>query len=373
MSAPTRREELEAERDFLLGSLEDLEREHAAGDVDEADYAALKDDYTARAAAVLRQLDGDRPRPAPARRGPGRTLAVVAVTALVAVGAGVLVARSAGNRLPSDTISGGIGDSTAKRLADARQLQGSDPARALALYGEVLQVAPDNVEALTYRAWLAIRTSAAATGRPAPEVVDEAVAGLDRARAAEPSYADAACFSAIVRFRYRDDAVGARRSYVDCVVADPPEVVASLVRSLGSQIDESIGYGGLDGGDPAVADLLRSARGAANAQEAITTYDKVLAVQPDNVEALAFRGWLVAGVALQANATDLFDRAEAQVDRAMALRPDYGNAACLKASIRISVRNDIPGATQAFASCRTGAVSASLAPLVADLDAALRG
>ena len=42
------------EREFLLRSLEDLEREHDAGDLDDADYTALKDDYTARAAAALR-------------------------------------------------------------------------------------------------------------------------------------------------------------------------------------------------------------------------------------------------------------------------------------------------------------------------------
>ena len=42
------RAELEEERDFLLRSLEDLEREHAAGDVDETDYVALKDGYAVR-------------------------------------------------------------------------------------------------------------------------------------------------------------------------------------------------------------------------------------------------------------------------------------------------------------------------------------
>lgn len=367
--------ELEAERDFLLASLADLEAEHAAGDVDEVDYAALKDDYTARAAAVLRRIESGRAPAAPARpprRRALRSVAVVAAVAVLAVGAGLLVARTAGNRLPSETISGGIGESNANRLANARQLQGSDPARALALYDEVLQTSPDNPEALTYRAWLSIRAAAAAGAPPAP-VVATALDGLDRARAANPGYADAACFSAIVRFRYTKDPAGARGPYVDCVVADPPDVVSGLVQALGSQIDEAIGYSGLDGGDPAVADLLRSARSAPNAQEAITTYDKVLARQPDNVEALAFRGWLVAGVALQAKAPDLYDKAEALVDRAITLRPDYANAACLKASIRISVRNDPAGAKDAFGRCRSGAVSASLAPLVADLNSALGG
>jgi hypothetical protein len=48
--------ELEEERDFLLRSLEDLEAEHEAGDIDEADYRALRQEYTARAALALRTL-----------------------------------------------------------------------------------------------------------------------------------------------------------------------------------------------------------------------------------------------------------------------------------------------------------------------------
>ena len=48
---------LEEQRDFLLRSLDDLEREHDAGDIDETDYLALRDDYTVRAAAVLRSLE----------------------------------------------------------------------------------------------------------------------------------------------------------------------------------------------------------------------------------------------------------------------------------------------------------------------------
>lgn len=44
------------ERAFLLRSLRDLEEERAAGDIDDADYQALRSRYTARAAAVLRAL-----------------------------------------------------------------------------------------------------------------------------------------------------------------------------------------------------------------------------------------------------------------------------------------------------------------------------
>ena len=48
------RKRLEDEREHLLTSLDDLDSELAAGDIDEHDYAALRDDYIARAALLSR-------------------------------------------------------------------------------------------------------------------------------------------------------------------------------------------------------------------------------------------------------------------------------------------------------------------------------
>src|SRR5690349_19733038 len=50
-------EALEEERDFCLRSLRDLEAEHAAGDLDDADYETLRESYVARAAVAIRGLD----------------------------------------------------------------------------------------------------------------------------------------------------------------------------------------------------------------------------------------------------------------------------------------------------------------------------
>jgi hypothetical protein len=74
--------DLEEQRDFLLRSLADLEREHDAGDLTDDDHAALKDDYTARAAEVIRAIEAQEAAFAAAKRpsDPRRTLAwVVAV------------------------------------------------------------------------------------------------------------------------------------------------------------------------------------------------------------------------------------------------------------------------------------------------------
>src|SRR5205807_2391199 len=91
---------LEEEREFLLRSLRDLEREREAGDIEEGDYRTLRDDYTARAAAVLRSIDDGRAQlPARRARNVRRLVATVAVVVVVALGAGVLVARASGERV----------------------------------------------------------------------------------------------------------------------------------------------------------------------------------------------------------------------------------------------------------------------------------
>ena len=60
---PERRRQLEEERDFLMQSLDDLELEHESGGIDDESYEELHDDYTARAAAVIRTLrDGSTSR-----------------------------------------------------------------------------------------------------------------------------------------------------------------------------------------------------------------------------------------------------------------------------------------------------------------------
>src|SRR5215471_13175813 len=105
MSTP---EELEAERDFLLKSLDDLELEHESGGIDDESYESLHDDYTARAAAVIRAMrDGVDARPAPVRRPPAkRRAAVIAGVVAFALVVGVVLASAAGIRLPGQTITG---------------------------------------------------------------------------------------------------------------------------------------------------------------------------------------------------------------------------------------------------------------------------
>ncbi len=230
-----------------MGSLADLEREREAGDVDDGDYATLKDDYTARAAIVLRAIDeGHAPRPARPPRNRGRLMTAVAATAILAVLAGWLLVRSSTDRQPGDVITGGgpfapAGTDPDSLLVQARTVQATDPLAALKLYDRVLAVEPDNIEAMTYRGWSALFP---AFGLPEGEqrnvLVASAAKFLDRARVADPTYVDAQCFTAILRFRFEGDAAGAKDPYDRCTAGDLPSSVAAFVSALGTSIDEAL-------------------------------------------------------------------------------------------------------------------------------------
>lgn len=237
---------LEDERAFLLRSLDDLDREHEAGDVDDHDYQTLRDEYTARAAAVLRAIESGRAA-LPARRGVDRRRLLIglAVALVAVVVVGWFLTRSTSDRRAGDTITGGpTGTDVNSLLVQARQLQAADPLEAIKRYEQVLAQEPDNVEALTYRGWTAAFVALALEpGADRDVLVDSAVVYLDRARAADPSYADAQCFTAIVRFRFLDDAAGAKEPLERCRASDLPASVEALVGALGSSIDEALGAG----------------------------------------------------------------------------------------------------------------------------------
>ena len=235
---PDRLAELEEERSFLVRSLDDLDREHEAGDIDDADYATLRDGYTARAAAVLRAIESQQAALPPKRpRRIGRILAWGAAVVAVAVLAGVLVAWASGDRLPGDTSSGDIAESVTSKLAEARSLQSSDLKGAVQRYDEVLKVEPDNAEALAYRGWLVALVGSQAN---ATDLIQSGEESLQRAMQVAPTYADPFCFEAIVRFRMFNDAAGASAPVDRCLALNPPQEVVGLVQGLKAEIDAAL-------------------------------------------------------------------------------------------------------------------------------------
>ena len=229
---PDRLAELEEERRFLLRSLADLEREHDAGDVDEVDYRELRDGYTVRAAATLREIeDGSSALPAKPQVDWRRRLGVLAGTAvLIGIVWWALAAWSA-ERLPGQTPTGlDPRDDRAVILAQARSIQLGDPAGAAELYGLVLEGDPDDVEALAYRGWtLAISSRSMTDPDEITGTLTEAADLLGRAIDVDPDYADSYCFLGVIQANFLDAAEEAQPFLEDCLAAHPPADVRALV------------------------------------------------------------------------------------------------------------------------------------------------
>ena len=177
----------------------------------------------------------ESPRPTARRR------VIIVGVVVVAIGAGWFVANSAGQRLPGQSASGGIEDSTASLLSQARQLNFSDPQQSIELYTKVLELNPDNVEALTYRAWLIALVARDAADDVKLVAVATALEGLQRATEIDPQYPDAHCFMGIVKFRFAGDAQGAKQALDLCEASNPPAEVAGFVDSIRTEVDAALG------------------------------------------------------------------------------------------------------------------------------------
>ena len=233
-------DDLRHEQQFLLRSLRDLDNERAAGDIDDADYAALRDGYIARTAAITRELKGiESVMPAVQRGWVRRVLVIVCVIA-IAAGAGIWVARQSGQRLPGQSASGAIEQSSSGLLATARQLNFSDPGKAIEVYTQVLKLEPDNPEALTYRSWILALTARAATGSVKQLALVTAVNDLLRAQKLDNQYPDAHCFLGIVYFRFLNSASLAKPQLDTCKAMNPPKEVQSFVDSIVAEVDKAL-------------------------------------------------------------------------------------------------------------------------------------
>ena len=233
-------DDLRHEQQFLLRSLRDLDNERAAGDIDDADYAALRDGYIARTAAITRELNGIESVTPAVQRGWVRRVLVIVCVIAVAAGAGIWVARQSGQRLPGQSASGAIEQSSSGLLATARQLNFSDPGKAIELYTQVLKLEPDNPEALTYRSWILALTARAATGSVKQLALVTAVNDLLRAQKLDNQYPDAHCFLGIVYFRFLNSASLAKPQLDTCRAMNPPKEVQSFVDSIVADVEKAL-------------------------------------------------------------------------------------------------------------------------------------
>lgn len=314
---------LEEERDFLLRSLDDLEREYAAGDVDEHDYRTLKNDYTVRAAAVLRSIEADEPDPADVTdaaatpRAPrGRRLATVVGVVAVAVLAGVLVAQSSGRR-DSGGLTGLDVTAASARIRDCQAMEQSGaPQEALDCYTSILDSLPANVEALTYRGWLQIREFD----------VDDGLVDLDAAIQLAPEATAPYIFRASGRSRSGDPG-GAVADLAAFFANEPVEQERALAERFAPTIVDRALDACIEGdvtGDLPVVEVLQCYRDA-------------LVVDEGNATASVYLGWLLA----RSGVDD--ERATALLDAGIEADPDLSAAYVFRAALRAHL-GDIAGA-----------------------------
>lgn len=261
-----RRAELEAERDFLLRSLDDLETERAAGGIDDESYRRLHEDYTARAAATIRALrDGETAAPAREPSSRRRRVLVAGGVAAFAVLAGVALAAALGARLPGQTSSGNAPASAPSSLSSAQrrqQLQAvvaknpldvtsrillaqfleadNDAAGALAQYDAVTKIQPANADAEAQAGRLIYVTAQAAPANEAPALVANARARLDHAVQLDPQFADAHYFRAIVLSNEYQDYADAQNDLQHYLVLAPNGQFVGPAEQLLTQVSNAL-------------------------------------------------------------------------------------------------------------------------------------
>ncbi len=339
------------QRDFLLQSLDDLEAEFEAGDLDADDYRNLKADYTKRAAGLIRRIEAQESTERSADSTSWKRVVVwVAMVVVIAGFAGFLLARFSGSRSPGGSITGDIRVSTRELLFEAQQtFGGGDMPGALDIYDQVLDMQPSNVEALTYKGWL-IRLQGD---------TEQAKALVDDAVAIDPSYPDARVFAAVIAIDLGDaQAADSHLKVFDTLDSSP--FSSQLVDSMGLRDRIAAALNG-DGeaviarqrtalekiqpvlmveNPPAftttgftVTEVLDAAEAlAADGQlvDAVKLVDQVLAEVPDDVEALAGRGWLIT----RTQNTELVQAGIVYLDRALEIEPDYAKALVYRAFTR---------------------------------------
>ena len=271
---PERKRQLEEERDFLMQSLDDLELEHESGGIDDESYAELHDDYTARAAAVIRTLrDGVDVTAPPPPRSPQRTRRRVVLVSLVlvfAIAVGTSLAYALGARLPGQTSSGNsaaapsttnaaqsallkkIDDLQTKvnaapddydlRLQLSRAYEeNSDLENALKQSDNAIAIDANRPEGHANSArllYLASEVTPAASAKNT--LIAQALAGFNQAIIVGPDFADSYYFRAVLYSQSLRDFAKAKVDLQNYLVKAPNGTWAALARQLLAQVTTAL-------------------------------------------------------------------------------------------------------------------------------------
>ena len=330
---------MDDEQAFWLESLNDLDEELAAGDLEPEDHQALSRSYTRQAAEALR---GDQERSEESNgKGRGKLIAVVAGLVVVGAFAGVFLARAVGSRHSGDTITGN--DAVASVPSLLRNAEESaaagDLGEAIAIYDRVLERSPSNPTALAYKGWfLALQGQAA----EAADILADAVV-------AAPDYPDARAFRAILLYR-TGDCSGAAAELASFDATNPPEFISQLVETQGLRTNIALCQVVLQGQEQfrSLSDLGLSADEAVTAARALwdpTTpaqgdpalalrvYEAVLADYPDHPGALTYSGVMLTQTGLK----DQFAEGAQRINQAVEVASDHPEARLWRAWLFIGM------------------------------------
>lgn len=363
--------ELEREQTFLLRSLDDLDAERDAADLDVHDHAQLSDDYTRRLAEVTRALDENRAAYAEidTKLNRNQRILTIAGVLIVAVLAGVLLGRASGFRSPNDSLSGDIRQSSTGLLSEADVLTREGRwEEAIDVYDEVLDLSPANAEALTYRGWLTNRLGEG-----------NGLDDLNEAVAVAPDYPDARVFRAIV--------LDGEQRFVDAAddlaifdTLDPPAEMLGII--TGSNLRASIAAGQLaqqfGGGDDVDLTAIKAplddvvAGGAillevGDVSLALRVFDAVLLEDPVNVQALVATGNLQTQPEIMAVSEDTGRLGLERLDAAVELLPDDPQIRLVRARARVDF-GDLDGARSDLVMIDPQVLPEPLLSLYEDLD-----
>jgi len=274
--------ELEEHRDFLLASLDDLDREHELGELSDGEYRVLRDDYVRRTAEVARAIEAglDDLTRDDARRSPW--WAYLVAVAVLAVVAGVSLAQAAGQRTPGGTITGEIDESVRTRLARAETLflQGRlSEAReevdavliddrdlveaqllsaqihvregeiepALRLLDTIVEGDPEHIDALTLRGWVLVNLPPAVVddirSTEGVDLIAEGIASLDAAIALEPTVPDPYMFRGVTARVIEGDLPLAIDMYRRALELGPPPAMVEVIEGVITEMEAQLAAG----------------------------------------------------------------------------------------------------------------------------------
>ena len=330
---------MDEEREFWLESLDDLDDELAAGDLEPEDHRTLSRSYTRKAAEALRGDQGKSD--ASEGRGRGKLIAVVAALVVLGVVAGVFLARAVGSRHSGDTITGNDAvTSVPGLLRNAEESAAAgDLAEAIAIYDRVLERSPSNPTALAYKGWFL-----ALEGREA-----EAADVLADAVVAAPDYPDARAFRAILLYR-TGDCFGAAGELAAFDASDPPEFISQLVETQGLRTNIALCQIVLQAQDQfrtltdlglAADDAVAGARALwdpttpnqGDPALALRVYEAVLADRPDHPGALTYSGVMLTQTGLE----DQIAEGARRLNQAVAAAPNNPEARLWRAWLAIGL------------------------------------